>query len=767
MWARTLARYGVNIVRLHFVDKWAPTGITDGSKDDTRSFDAQQLDRLDFLVSELKKNGIYMDLNLNVGRAYKEGDGVPDAARLQWAKSLTLYDKRLIELEKEYAHNLLTHVNPYTKTEYRNEPAIAIVEILNENGIGQGYNPPSKFYADELDGIYNTWLKANLTAEQLQKLREEAGVQGDALIPRLPGNARATAPKDRYETEVRFFMDLENGFYQDMKGYLRDLGVKQPLIGTADHGHSGPPWVMLTSLSKLDILDGHIYWNQYVGVGNVPMVNDPLHSTVVQLSRTAFAGKPYTVSETNHPFPNEYASEGIPILAAYAGFQDWDMIIVYTFEPKKDPAWKPYVGDPFDISLDPVRMTEMAAGALMFLRLRREAGAANGGEDILQGTSAGCRAACRPDCGRAANNPTSRPVFRWRCRWSTKFASNRWTARRPRKFTAWANAGPIVSDTKELTWYTSDAKTGLVTVETDRAQALIGFIKANHKTLKNLGAEITNNFATIVLTSMDDKPLARSDKMLLNACSRVANTDQKWNDAHSRVGTGRPGPFAHPDRAGDRHGDAARNRGRRSPSVRPRSMDPASPSAVRFLRKRRPADGRSRLETRSPRGTCYQSAGIERLLASGRTPDPLGDSPVALLTFCERLLSLQRGRFMWTGIDYLGESGWPNHGATSGCIDSCGFPKDGYYFYQSQWSGKPMVHLFPHWNWKGREAVPDGGVLHQLRRRRAVSERQVGGAEGLRFSAIRHARTLRAKRPAGDERSAHHVRSASLLGRPL
>ena len=138
MWAATLARYGVNIVRLHFLDKWAPTGITDGSKDDTRSFDAQQLDRLDFLVSELKKNGIYMDLNLNVGRVFKEGDGVPDANRLQRAKSVTLYDKRIIELEKEYARNLLTHVNPYTKTEYRKEPAIAIVEILNENGIGQG-----------------------------------------------------------------------------------------------------------------------------------------------------------------------------------------------------------------------------------------------------------------------------------------------------------------------------------------------------------------------------------------------------------------------------------------------------------------------------------------------------------------------------------------------------------------------------------------------------------------------------------------------------
>jgi hypothetical protein len=539
MWARTLARYGVNIVRLHFVDKWAPTGITDGSKDNTRSFDAQQLDRLDFLVSELKKNGIYIDLNLNVGRAYKEGDGVPDASRLQWAKSLTLYDKRIIELEKEYAHNLLTHVNPYTKTEYRNEPAIAIVEILNENGIGQGYRPPSQFYADELDHIYNDWLKANLTPDQLQKLRQEAGVEGDALIPRLAGNARATAPKDRYETEVRFFMDLENKFYQDMKTYLRGLGVKQPLIGTADHGHSGPPWVMLTSLSKLDILDGHIYWNQYVGVGDVPMVNDPLHSTVVQLSRTAFAGKPFTVSETNHPFPNEYASEGIPILAAYAGFQDWDMIIMYTFEPKKDPVWKPYVGDPFDISLDPVRMTEMAAGALMFLQFDVKPAwqiveRTYSREQVLD---AGLLpAGLRP----GSEQPYFTLGFPLALPLEHEVRIKSFDGPPTAKFTA-AEGDPILSDTKELAWYTSDARTGLVTVETDRTQALIGFIKANHKTLKNLGADITNNFATIVLASLDDKPLARADKMLLTTGSRVANTDQKWNDAHSGLGRGGQG----------------------------------------------------------------------------------------------------------------------------------------------------------------------------------------------------------------------------------
>jgi beta-galactosidase len=61
------------------------------------------------------------------------------------------------------------------------------------------------------------------------------------------------------------------------------------------------------------------------------------------------------------------------------------------------------------------------------------------------------------------------------------------------------------------------------------------------------------------------------------------------------------------------------------------------------------------------------------------------------------------GDFMWTGIDYLGESHWPSKHASSGIIDTCGFPKDGYYFYKSRWTEEPMIHIFPHWNWRGRE----------------------------------------------------------------
>ena len=64
------------------------------------------------------------------------------------------------------------------------------------------------------------------------------------------------------------------------------------------------------------------------------------------------------------------------------------------------------------------------------------------------------------------------------------------------------------------------------------------------------------------------------------------------------------------------------------------------------------------------------------------------------------------GGFVWTGFDYRGEPSpyqWPNISSQYGIIDTCGFPKDTFYYYQSWWTDKPVLHLFPHWNWPGYE----------------------------------------------------------------
>ncbi len=60
------------------------------------------------------------------------------------------------------------------------------------------------------------------------------------------------------------------------------------------------------------------------------------------------------------------------------------------------------------------------------------------------------------------------------------------------------------------------------------------------------------------------------------------------------------------------------------------------------------------------------------------------------------------GDFMWTGIDYLGESMWPSKGFGSAPVDITGLPKATFYLYQSLWTDRPVLHLAPHWNWPGR-----------------------------------------------------------------
>ena len=66
------------------------------------------------------------------------------------------------------------------------------------------------------------------------------------------------------------------------------------------------------------------------------------------------------------------------------------------------------------------------------------------------------------------------------------------------------------------------------------------------------------------------------------------------------------------------------------------------------------------------------------------------------------------GLFVWTGFDYLGEPTpywWPSRSSFFGIVDLAGFPKDVYYMYKSEWTDEPVLHIFPHWNWKEGERV--------------------------------------------------------------
>jgi hypothetical protein len=532
-WAATLARFGINSVRFQFLDLEAPRGLIKSGSGNTRSLDPEQLDREDYFIAELEKRGIYIDFNLLVGRPFQEGDGVQDAKLLrQGAKGTSFYDARLIELQKEYAQQLLGHLNPYTKLKYTDDPAVAIVEINNENAINIGFRAPSQFYEDELTTIYNRWLSKHRNQEEIAKLRVICGVVSDASIPLLGRRGQgAQAPSDRFYAEAEFYNDLQRDYFADMEKYIKQaLGSKSIVLATADHSHSGSGYPILLATTSMDIIDGHTYWQhpEYY-VKKLPMVNDPFNSIVVELSRSAIAGKPYTVSEVNNPFPNSYAGEGIPVLAAYGGFQDWDGIFWYTFEPKIDPAWKPYVGDPFDISLDPVKMPELAAGALLFLRADAEKARSTSERSYSEKQvfdSMLIPATERPFYTRGF--PLDLPL-------QHEVRISSLDGPPTQLFGQTSSPDPIVSDTHELAWYTSMQQTGMVTVDTPRSQALIGFISAQGKAVSNLSVNVHNRFCTILLSSMDKQSIATSSKLLLVAGGPVENSGQTWNTAGTDV----------------------------------------------------------------------------------------------------------------------------------------------------------------------------------------------------------------------------------------
>lgn len=562
--AAELARLGVNCVRFQFLDltnkqkqlppdtraehydtpiTYTPSGLIEADRDDTRVMNKDQLDRLDYLIYQLKSNGIYVDLNLNVGREYKKGDGVEDYDLIGNAKAITYFDPQLIKLQKEYAKELLTHYNPYTKTEYVNEPAIVIVEIVNENSVLEFWQRNwfrgklvvgaprhqldlTPYHKKLLVDDFNQWLSHNRTEEELSQIRTEAHVKKGEQVPLLQRQDFDEAANDRFYAEAAFYTHLETSFLEDMRDYIRTtLGSKSLIIGTNDHTYFIPNMPLLRTTSHFDIVDQHVYWEHpaITGRRNTPMVNDPLHSIEVKLTRSNMLDKPFTVSEVNEPYPSDYGSELIPVLAAYGAFQDWDGIFFYSFEPKVQGKWTPVIGSYFDISQDPVKVAQLPVGALLFLR-----------HDVAAAKQTVERSYSKEQIDESMRMPSSEMPY-----WTPGFPLSiplehrsriRCLDCQPTPKIEDTPGNPIVSDTGQLLWQLSGKSgNGVVSIDTDRSSALVGFVKENGMSNSHLSAEIQNDFCAITLSALDDKPISRSSLLLLTTTGRAENTGQVWN----------------------------------------------------------------------------------------------------------------------------------------------------------------------------------------------------------------------------------------------
>jgi hypothetical protein len=179
--APRMAKFGINIVRFHIMDlSRYPQGILDPHTKDTRHLAPEALDRLDYFTAQLKRHGIYTKLCLLNYRPFNAADGLPkEIERLhgtayQDRHIVGFFSAAMLELQKEYARQLLAHRNPYLQATYAEDPAVALVEINNENGLlhswlwGKVDELPDVFLAD-LKGQWNRWLQKRYgTSERLQ-----------------------------------------------------------------------------------------------------------------------------------------------------------------------------------------------------------------------------------------------------------------------------------------------------------------------------------------------------------------------------------------------------------------------------------------------------------------------------------------------------------------------------------------------------------------------------------------------------------------------
>lgn len=704
--AGRLAKFGVNIVRFHHMDaSWASPNIFNESAGGTRQLDRAALERLDYFISKLKENGIYVNLNLLVSRRFTSADGLPreiDSVDWKDQQVLGFFDDEVLELEKEYARQLLTHWNPYLGSTYAEDPVVAMVEIVNEQGLLHAWlggvvdrlpdvflarlrekwnaflaekygsteslldswRPPEDIYGEEMlsngdfrngvqgwsievhdgaragyslrtgpeglpalaisvsrrgaenwhvqfnypgievrDGesyIVSFKAKADENAVLYVSLRQAhepwgslsqvveialtpewrdytvillaSGTDSNARLDVTNLGARETtyyfanfsmrrfggfALRDGENLEsgtvnvfslqeyggrspqarkdwMEFLWGLEQEYFRSMYKYLKEeLGVKSLIIGTIV-GCSTP-----NIMASLDIVDAHAYWQHpafpHVAwdpsdwyVYNVPMVNYPLSSNIVWLASKRVYGKPFTVTEYNHPAPNTYDLETVAILATYAALQDWDGIFLFDYGSLNNWDSRKIRGF-FDVDQHPAKMATLIPAYTMFVR-----GDVPPAEELIlygmdretelrllvEGKAAAWNL---PSATHIGMDPRAPLIHRVGLALDGRSSGE---PQFPEKV--------YVSDNSVVRWDCGAANRCFLEVDSSGTIALLGYIGERNFSISGVevqvGKTLLNGFAGVFLVVLDGKDFRDWSRILVIAVGYTGNTNMRIRD---------------------------------------------------------------------------------------------------------------------------------------------------------------------------------------------------------------------------------------------
>lgn len=567
--ARHLAKHGVNMVRLHG-PLWR--------EDDITQVDQAKLAKIHRLVAALKREGIYLELSTYFPAWLKPNNlaGFEGYDGTQNTFALPFFNRRFQDLQKAWWKAVLQATNPYTGLSLIEDPTLAFVEIQNEDSLlfwtFQPYQTIPGPQMAILETLFGQWLKARYgSLNRTFAAWADHGMFGTWGGKRLRGDdplsGRAgfmslweiiTKRDARAKDTAEFLATLQRDYYDQMRSFLKGtLGFRGSVTGsnwiTADARLLGPldKW----SNAGCDFIDRHGYYagpHQGPRAGYLISNGDRYSDASALLFQTgkgaevsfdlplmdlAYNGKPSTISEINWLPPNRYRADFPVLAAAYGALQGSD---AFFFFADDETEWTDQIKK-FSIT-DPAVMGQFAATALIFRKgLVRTGDVALRLEPKLADLFAlrGLPLAApqnldefrKSDMPHSGASPAAAPGG------GGEIDPLTFLVGRVEVDVTEAGGTPMAADlsrlidrhkqvvrsnTGELTW---NYGRGFATIDARSAQGVTGFLsKAGVVALGDLTITSPLEYGSILVVSLDDRPLKTSRKMLLQVMSEDTNT---------------------------------------------------------------------------------------------------------------------------------------------------------------------------------------------------------------------------------------------------